>query len=268
VPPGDAWHHDRPGRPVRRGPAGARFRTSWVPRRRAEPAAPGAAAAADAGCRWRIENAFKYLSAHHGIDWLCDYTAKLIDDDRIVDNPARKSARKAVKAAEASLADAERRLAQLLASAQSAAQKNKAIPAAQDTITRAQQAVVAARTARDAIPAKIAVNQAHPGAQRACCTPAAGPADGAAAAGRQRRTVASRAAERLPARPRRVAGHHPPPAPPARTHRLPPRRDHRHRRAARQHPHRPGTGLPDRGAQRHPAADARRPPAHHLPPRR
>jgi hypothetical protein len=84
-----------------------------------------------------------------------------------VDNPARRQANTAVKAAQAGLADAERHLAQLLASAQSAAQKNKAIPAAQDTITRAKQTVTAARAARDAIPAKIAVNQAHPGAQRA-----------------------------------------------------------------------------------------------------
>ena len=129
--------------------------------------APAAALAAWLRCRWRIENAFKYLSAHHGIDWLCDYTAKLIDDERIADNPARKAAGRAVKAAEAGLADAERHLAQLLASALTAAEKNKAIPAAQDTITRAQQAVTAARTARDAIPAKIAVNQARPGAQRA-----------------------------------------------------------------------------------------------------
>ena len=129
--------------------------------------APAAALAAWLRCRWRIENAFKYLSAHHGIDWLCDYTTTLIDGDCIIANPARKAAGKTVKAAEAGLADAERNPAQLLASAQSAAQKNKAIPAAQDAITRAKRAVTAARAARDAMPAKIAVNQARPGAQRA-----------------------------------------------------------------------------------------------------
>ena len=48
--------------------------------------APAAALAAWLRCRWRIENAFTYLSAHHGIDWLCDYTATLINDERIVDN--------------------------------------------------------------------------------------------------------------------------------------------------------------------------------------
>ena len=129
--------------------------------------APAAALAAWLRCRWRIENAFKYLSAHHGIDWLCDYTATLIDDDRIIANPARKAAGKTVKAAEASLAEAERNLARLLGSAASAADKNQAIPAAQDAIIKAKRAVTAARAARDAIPAKIAVNQAHPGAQRA-----------------------------------------------------------------------------------------------------
>ena len=28
-------------------------------------------------CRWRIENVFKYLTAHHGIDWLCHYGADI-----------------------------------------------------------------------------------------------------------------------------------------------------------------------------------------------
>ncbi len=79
--------------------------------------------------------------------------------------PARPRARP-VKAAEASLAEAERNLARLLGSAASAADKNQAIPAAQDAIIKAKRAVTAARAARDAIPAKIAVNQAHPGAQR------------------------------------------------------------------------------------------------------
>ena len=37
--------------------------------------APAAALLAWLRCRWRIENAFKYLSAHHGIDALADYHA-------------------------------------------------------------------------------------------------------------------------------------------------------------------------------------------------
>jgi hypothetical protein len=35
--------------------------------------APAAAVLAWLRCRWRIENVFKYLTAHHGIDWLCHY---------------------------------------------------------------------------------------------------------------------------------------------------------------------------------------------------
>ncbi len=38
-------------------------------------AAPAAALLAWLRCRWRIENVFKYLTAHHGMDWLCHYGA-------------------------------------------------------------------------------------------------------------------------------------------------------------------------------------------------
>ena len=89
-----------------------------------------------------------------GIDWLCDYTAKLIDDDRIVDNPARRRRippSKPLRLASPTPSGTSR---SYWHRADSAAQKNKAIPAAQDTITRAQQAVAAARAARDAIPAR------------------------------------------------------------------------------------------------------------------
>jgi Transposase DDE domain len=39
--------------------------------------APAAALLAWLRCRWRIENVFKYLTAHHGIDWLCHYGAEI-----------------------------------------------------------------------------------------------------------------------------------------------------------------------------------------------
>ena len=38
--------------------------------------APAAALLAWLRCRWRIENVLKYLTAHHGIDWLCHYGAR------------------------------------------------------------------------------------------------------------------------------------------------------------------------------------------------
>ena len=65
---------------------------------------------------------------------------------------------------------------------------------------------------------------------RRAARPPPRPADGAAAAGRQRRAVARRAAERLPARRDEYRAITRQPAPPARPHHLPPRRDHRHPR--------------------------------------
>src|SRR5207342_2629524 len=78
--------------------------------------APAAALLAWLRCRWRIENVFKYLTAHHGIDWLCDYRADIAADTTPIDNPARKQARGAVKRAQTTLADAQRALTQLLRS--------------------------------------------------------------------------------------------------------------------------------------------------------
>ena len=56
--------------------------------------APAAALLAWLRCRWRIENAFKYLSAHHGIDALADYHADIDPDTTKITNPARVAARK------------------------------------------------------------------------------------------------------------------------------------------------------------------------------
>ena len=40
-------------------------------------------------CRWRIENAFKYLGDHHGIGWLCEYRMDLIaNNHEIANRPA------------------------------------------------------------------------------------------------------------------------------------------------------------------------------------
>ncbi|MGH3612318.1 MAG: hypothetical protein ACRDRK_06920 [Pseudonocardia sp.] len=52
---------------------------------------------------------FKYLTAHHGIDWLCHYGADTGPDTTLVDNPARKTARTAARRAETALADASAR---------------------------------------------------------------------------------------------------------------------------------------------------------------
>src|SRR5713101_3465687 len=56
-------------------------------------AAPAAALLSWLRWRWRIENLFKYLEAHYGIHWLCDYHAGTQDDGHLIASPERKAAR-------------------------------------------------------------------------------------------------------------------------------------------------------------------------------
>jgi hypothetical protein len=129
--------------------------------------APAAALLTWLRCRWRIENVFKYLTTHHGIDWLCHYGADTGPDTTLIDNPARKKARAALKATQTTLSDAQRELAELLGSEQSVTAKNVAIPAAQTKIATTQRAVATAHQTLKTIPAKIPANQHNPHAQRA-----------------------------------------------------------------------------------------------------
>ena len=118
--------------------------------------------------RWREENFLKYASVNYGIDKICDYLAAIETNTKIVDNPARKAATAAVREAEKILAGAERELAGLLTDpAITPAVKNAAIPALQDSITRARQAVTAATAARKDIPAKLPASDIDPGARTA-----------------------------------------------------------------------------------------------------
>ena len=123
--------------------------------------------------RWRIENAIKDLAHLYGIDWLCDYRADLVDDDQIIDNPARKHANTLIKEREAELAAAERALARLVESpTRPVEQINNQIPAARRAVDKARAAITKAKQARDQVPTKIPANQLRPGQQRAL--PAAG----------------------------------------------------------------------------------------------
>ena len=131
-------------------------------------AAPAAALLAWLRCRWREENLFKYLEAHYGIHWLTDYHASLQDDTHLIGNPERKAGRARLRSAEQALAAAERELATLLTTPElSAAAKNTAIPAAENKITQARDAVTAAKAALKHIPAKLPASQVTPGAQKA-----------------------------------------------------------------------------------------------------
>jgi len=129
--------------------------------------APASALAAWLRCRWRIENALKYLAAHLGFDAICDYLAEVGPDTRVIDNPARKNANKAIRDAQAGLADAERAYAQLLESDLPVPHKNAQIPAAQARIAAARTQITAAKAHRDTIPTKITANEHAPDARRA-----------------------------------------------------------------------------------------------------
>jgi len=117
--------------------------------------------------RWRIENMFKYASAHNGIDALADYGMDIGPDTRKVTNPARVAARNAVTNAEAELVAAERALPQLLNGEGTPKQKNTALPGAHQRIQEATAALEHAKTALRPIPAKVLATDLDPDAKRA-----------------------------------------------------------------------------------------------------
>jgi len=117
--------------------------------------------------RWRIENVFKYASAHNGIGSLADYRMDIGPDDRLVANPARAAARKTVADAEASLAAAERALPQLLAGPATPKEKNAELPRAHRRTEAATAEPAAAKAALRPIPAKTSATAIDPDTKRA-----------------------------------------------------------------------------------------------------
>jgi transcriptional regulator with XRE-family HTH domain len=116
--------------------------------------------------RWIIENAFKYLD-FYGIDWLTDYHADIAVNTKLIDNPARKAANTAIRAAKTAHADAERALGALLSGPATPEAKNTAIPPAQQAVTDTQAKIKELVAARDQLPVKLPANQVNPAAQRA-----------------------------------------------------------------------------------------------------
>lgn len=116
--------------------------------------------------RWIIENTFKYLD-FYGIDWLTDYHADIAVNTKPIDNPARKAANTAIRAAKTTHADAERALGALLTGEQNTQAKNTAIPAAQQAITDTAQRIKELTAARNQIPVQLPANQINPDARRA-----------------------------------------------------------------------------------------------------
>lgn len=119
--------------------------------------------------RWREENFLKYASQNYGIDKICDYAATIGANTKVTGNPARKTARDTVRAAQTALDRARAGLAALLRDpAIPATDKNtRLIPAAQKKITAAERQLARARTALDKIPARLPANEIDPEAQRA-----------------------------------------------------------------------------------------------------
>ncbi len=117
--------------------------------------------------RWRIENMFKYASEHNGIDALADYRMDIGPDTRMVTNPARVTARKKVKDAEAELIAAERALPQLLNGGGTPRQRNAALPGAHARIRDAETVLDEAKAALKPIRAKMLATELDPDAKRA-----------------------------------------------------------------------------------------------------
>jgi len=117
--------------------------------------------------RWREENFLKYASENYGIDKICDYTAVIEANTKVVANPARKAANARIRDAQKALAGAREAYAAMLADpAIPASDKNaQVIPAAQEKIAWAEQKLAAAKQDRDAIPAKLPANVIDPAAQ-------------------------------------------------------------------------------------------------------
>jgi hypothetical protein len=116
--------------------------------------------------RWREENFLKYASENYGIDKICDYTATIEVNTKIIDNPARKAANTAIRDARHEITAAESALAALLTDPDTtAAAKNKAIPAANRAITAAKNKLKDATAARDQIPVKLRADQIDPDAR-------------------------------------------------------------------------------------------------------
>jgi len=118
--------------------------------------------------RWREENYFRYGRAHFALDALDTYATTPEDPDRMVPDPAKKTAAAAVKAAKTTLAAAETarqaRLAALRHPAPGTATviTNQALARLDAPVDAARRDLQAAQAAARAIPAKIPLAEHNP----------------------------------------------------------------------------------------------------------
>ena len=110
--------------------------------------------------RWREENYFRFLLAHYGLDALDSYEP--VDDDaaRLVPNPARRAADKAVREARAAIAKAE------AIEGRRALSGDKAHQEIADAFSDARKELAAREAHAKSLPAKVRLGDARPGAKR------------------------------------------------------------------------------------------------------
>ena len=118
--------------------------------------------------RWREENYFRYGRAHFALDALDCYAVTPDDPDRMVPNPAKKTAAATVKTAKKALADAaaarEEKLAALRSPApgQAVIITNQMLARLERPVAAARRELAAARAAARAMPAKIPLSEHNP----------------------------------------------------------------------------------------------------------
>jgi hypothetical protein len=118
--------------------------------------------------RWREENYFRYARAHFALDALDSYAVTLDDPQRLVPNPAKKTAAAAVKTAKKALAAAEagrqRKLDALRSPAPgtSVVITNAMLARLGAPVEMARRSLETAQAAAKATPAKIPLSQHNP----------------------------------------------------------------------------------------------------------
>ena len=118
--------------------------------------------------RWCIENFNKYVEDHFGAHWLCTYEMTTEPDTALRANPARRTARGAVNAAKAAVAEAERSLgAAMDATYDTVDERLAAIRQRRDDVAIAKDELVLAKAGLAGVPAKLPANVLDPEATRA-----------------------------------------------------------------------------------------------------
>jgi len=104
-------------------------------------------------CRWRVENAFKYLEDNNGFHWLCDYQMDTVSDSSLVPNPERSKARALLKSREAAAAELERKIGERITTTSTDTEPDQRLSELRENLDVARSDVQGARAALKPIPA-------------------------------------------------------------------------------------------------------------------